>query len=133
MAYEWKSTRLFRHVHIKRSRMLRSGGIVLDETFRESFEFFVWWTTSTSHLLASLNPPPPGFFFFFLSVVVILFFNGIHGFLLRKSWGISIILCIDLKFGFYFIISWFLDKDVVVCFSSLDFTFIKLILNKLRG
>jgi hypothetical protein len=41
MAYEWKSTRLFRHVHIKCSRMLRSGGIDLDETFR-GVEFFLY-------------------------------------------------------------------------------------------
>ena len=80
-----------------------------------------------------LSIPQPTSTWFFFSVVVILFFNAIHGFLLYKSWGISIILCIDLKFGFYFIILWFLDKDIVVCFSSLDFTFIKLILKKLRG
>jgi hypothetical protein len=119
--------------------MLRSGGIVLDETFR-GVEFFCM--VDNKHVAFAslalfpdkrLSIPQPTSTWFFFSVVVILFFNAIHGFLLYKSWGISIILCIGLKFGFYFIILWFLDKDIVVCFSSLDFTFIKLILKKLRG
>ena len=76
MAYEWKSTRLFRHVHVKCSRMLRSGGIDLDETFR-GVEFFCMVDTKhdafTSFPEKKLSiPQPTSTWFFFFSVVVIL-------------------------------------------------------------